>query len=327
MLDKIRVLDETNISFKAYDGILEVYDQSDNLVGETALPIPIDENMDIENIYAIAADYGYNIGEMITGILSDAVMVEKIYDVWLTEENMIFYSPSAGQFIAEPYIGLFGALGTYFQSEEELEEELEEYKNEEETDEEDDQEEVSYFNREDTVEDDSEEDTEEDGQTDFVEGDFQELDENEIEEETTYETLEEETTEHNEEVSYETNDNTIVEVEEVHKEEPIVEEGTVEPEPVVIVQNVNEKHKEQLKQWKDAYLVTVTDKREQNGVTLSNLRDKVLGIVLENKQSVFEASESEILFKLLDSSTHVFEAKTALQSGLYLAYLIEKDGL
>lgn len=321
MLDKIRVLDETNISFKAYDGILEVYDQNDNLVGETALPIPIDENMDIENIYAIAADYGYNIGEMITGILSDAVMVEKIYDVWLTEENMIFYSPSAGQFIAEPYIGLFGALGTYFQSEEEHEE----YENEEVV-EEDDQEEVSYFNREDTVEEDSEEDTEEYEQADFVEGEFQELNEEETEEETTYETLEEETTNvHNEEVTYETNDNASVEVEEVHKEEPIVEEETVEP--VVVVQNVSEKHKEQLKQWKDAYLVTVTDKREQNGVTLSNLRDKVLGIVLENKQSVFEASESEILFKLLDSSTHVFEAKTALQSGLYLAYLIEKDGL
>lgn len=330
MLDKMRVLDETNISIKVYDGLLEVFDQNDKLVGDAKLPIPVDESMDIEKIYAVAVEYGYDIGEMITGIISEAVQVEKSYDVWLTEESMIFYSPSAGEFVAEPYIGLFAGLGQYFQErddegEEEPEEDIQ-------PDLEEPSEESNEENTYEPVEEPENEPEEEpEVGVDYEPLDAEEEGTNPEPDEPAYEEFvpaaeepEEGLTGH---VVYEA---PIAEVEETLTPAPVepVIEPTEEPqEEVAAPAELSEEQRAMIAEWKQSYLTTLRANREENGTKLSDLRDAVLNIILTDYADVFEASESEVLFKLLDNASHVFEAKTALHSGMYQAYLISKDGI
>lgn len=327
MLDNMRVLDETNISIKVYDGLLEVFDQHDKLVGEAKLPIPVDENMDIERIYSVAVEYGYDIGQMITGIIGEAVQVEKSYDVWLTEESMIFYSPSAGEFVAEPYIGLFAALGQYFQDRDD--------NGQDGAEDEDMQPEVEDQNEEDTYEP-TEEPSDEGAYEPFDSDDANsEPEENpEESEEPSYEALEADFTEPEEEPEQEPEEGLSGEIvyEAQPKEEP---EEAVLPETVEETQEeavaapaeLSDAQRTMIADWKKAYISTLRENREESGTKLSDLRDAVLNIILTDYADVFEASESEVLFKLLDTAKHVFEAKTALHAGMYQAYLISKDGI
>lgn len=123
-MKNIRVLDERKISFKVEEGLLEVYDQKDFLVGDRPLPIPIEENMSVDDIYSIAEQCGYNVDEMIAAILKESVIDNMEYDVWLSYEEIIFYSPSSQDWVSEPYEGIFKWLDEYFSSEEELTEEV-----------------------------------------------------------------------------------------------------------------------------------------------------------------------------------------------------------
>jgi len=155
-MKKPRVLDERAISFKISDGLLEVYDQKDYLIGDRPLPIPVEQGMSVDEIYNIATQCNYDLDEMIGSILQEAVMENREYDIWLSHEEIIFFSPSTQKWVLEPYDGIFAWLESIL-----VEEETEEV-------------EISVKEEEtepvDTTEEVSEEETEDKEETDTVEG-------------------------------------------------------------------------------------------------------------------------------------------------------------
>ena len=110
MQNKIKFLDEANISFKIENSMLEVYDQYDELIGAQPLPIPYEENMSGDEIYQKAEECGYDIDDMISDIVKKAVEDTKQYDFWLSDDVVIFYSPSKQCCTSEPYEGVFAKL-------------------------------------------------------------------------------------------------------------------------------------------------------------------------------------------------------------------------
>lgn len=121
----VRVLDQINIYFKLNEELhkLEVYDQKDRLIGDSPLPIPVTKEMDVEQIYEVASECGYNISLMIEEICSDAVYNKNAYDLWFCENTVIFYSPTSEAWVEEKIEGIFSWLKTYFTEEIELKEE------------------------------------------------------------------------------------------------------------------------------------------------------------------------------------------------------------
>lgn len=339
MLENIKVLDERNISFKILDGTLEVYDQNDYLVGERPLPIPVEENMDVDTIYSVAESCGYNIGEMIEGIISEAVMESRTYDIWLTDENMIFYSPSAGQFVAEPYIGLFSVLGTYFSEDHSNELEYEETDSEEEeyTEYEEVDSEEGYDYTEETTETENEELYEEVESHDETPA---------IEEEDFDNAYSKRFSQHHEEETFEVTEDEEVyynNEDEVEETEEFVEmevEAVIDEEETVPTENIAEntrvtqpapaqmkEHEDKLREWKQSYITILRDNRIVDGVSIKEIRDRVVELIIQHNKSVFEVSEKEVLFELIDSCPVMIDTKTVLQAGFYQAYLLERDDL
>ena len=158
-MKKPRVLDERAISFKISEGLLEVYDQKDYLIGDRPLPIPVEQGMSVDEIYNIATQCNYDLDEMIGSILQEAVMENREYDIWLSYEEIIFFSPSTQKWVLEPYDGIFAWLESILVEEET--EEVETSVKEEETEPVDTTEEV--------LEEVSEEETEDKEETDTVE--------------------------------------------------------------------------------------------------------------------------------------------------------------
>lgn len=114
----IKFLDENRLSFKIEDGMLCVQDQYENEVGKQPLPIPIDvENMDADAIYQKAEECGYNIDDMISDIIQTAVIEKHEYDVWLSQEVFIFFSPTKNEWTSEPYTGIFEKLRNMYEEE------------------------------------------------------------------------------------------------------------------------------------------------------------------------------------------------------------------
>ena len=146
-MKKPRVLDERAISFKISDGLLEVYDQKDYLIGDRPLPIPVEQGMSVDEIYNIATQCNYDLDEMIGSILQEAVMENREYDIWLSHEEIIFFSPSTQKWVLEPYDGIFAWLESILVEEET--EEVEISVKEEETEPVDTTEEVSEEETED----------------------------------------------------------------------------------------------------------------------------------------------------------------------------------
>lgn len=110
ILKNVRVLDERSLSFQVASGFLEVYDQKDQLVGERPLPVQVETEMSVEEIYEIANNNGYNIDEIIGAIVEESVFDNREYDVWLSYDHMLFYSPSAQSWVKEPYEGVFAKM-------------------------------------------------------------------------------------------------------------------------------------------------------------------------------------------------------------------------
>ena len=110
MQNKIKFLDESSISFKIENSMLEVYDQYDELIGSQPLPIPYEENMSGDEIYQKAQDCGYDIDDMISDIVKKAIEDTRQYDFWLSDDVVIFYSPSKQCCTSEPYDGVFAKL-------------------------------------------------------------------------------------------------------------------------------------------------------------------------------------------------------------------------
>ena len=114
----IKFLDENRLSFKIEDGMLCVQDQYENEVGKQPLPIPIDvENMDADAIYQKAEECGYNIDDMISDIIQTSVIEKHEYDVWLSQEVFIFFSPTKNEWTSEPYTGIFEKLRDMYEEE------------------------------------------------------------------------------------------------------------------------------------------------------------------------------------------------------------------
>jgi len=157
-MKKPRVLDERAISFKISEGLLEVYDQKDYLIGDRPLPIPVEQSISVDEIYNIATQCNYDIDEMIGSILQEAVMENREYDIWLSHEEIIFFSPSTQKWVSEPYDGIFAWLESILVEEET--EEVETSVKEEETEPVDTTEEVSEEETEDKEETDTVEEVE-----------------------------------------------------------------------------------------------------------------------------------------------------------------------
>lgn len=158
IMKKPRVLDERAISFKISEGLLEVYDQKDYLIGDRPLPIPVEQGMSVDEIYNVATQCNYDIDEMIGSILQEAVMENREYDIWLSHEEIIFFSPSTQKWVSEPYDGIFAWLESILVEEET--EEVETSVKEEETEPVDTTEEVSEEETEDKEETDTVEEVE-----------------------------------------------------------------------------------------------------------------------------------------------------------------------
>ena len=282
-----RVLDERAISFKIVNGLLEVYDQKDFLVGDSPLPVPVEEGMSVDQIYAVANQCGYNIDEMIGAILQEAVMDNREYELWLSHEEVIFFSPSTQKWVSEPYEGIFTWMGEYFANEEESNEITEE--TEEVTEDISEDEEIPE--EEETLED---EEVPEEGET--LE------DEEAIEEE-----LEAETTEDEQEVK---------EIEEI--EEETVGEDVTEDNSVEAIKF------EKLETWKSAYDEVLMNTEVVAGVSMKNLMEVTTLIIMEENKDVFDLDEKEVLFKLVMQEKVVFDGITVLRAGLYNAHLFKK---
>jgi hypothetical protein len=117
MQNKIKFLDESSISFKIENSMLEVYDQYDELIGSQPLPIPYEENMSGDEIYQKAQDCGYDIDDMISDIVKKAIEDTRQYDFWLSDDVVIFYSPSKQCCTSEPYDGVFAKLREIYMAE------------------------------------------------------------------------------------------------------------------------------------------------------------------------------------------------------------------
>lgn len=115
---KIKFLDESRLSFKIENGMLCVLDQNEKVIGERPLPIPIDaDNMDVEEIYQKAEDCGYNIDDMISEIIQVSVIENKEYDLWLSQDLVIFFSPTKKEWVSEPCEGVFGIIKDMYEEE------------------------------------------------------------------------------------------------------------------------------------------------------------------------------------------------------------------
>ena len=115
---KIKFLDENRLSFKIENGMLCVLDQNEKVIGERPLPIPIDaDNMEVEEIYQKAEDCGYNIDDMISEIIQTSVIENKEYDVWLSQDLFIFFSPTKSEWVSEPCEGVFGIIRDMYEEE------------------------------------------------------------------------------------------------------------------------------------------------------------------------------------------------------------------
>lgn len=342
MLNNLHILDGRQISFKLTDGLFEVYDQYDKLVGDAQLQIKTSEDMTVEEIYEEASRSGYNIADIINNILTEAVMVERIYDMWIHDDGFIFFSPSVNDFIVEPFEGVFEKMLENFDEityQEDSEEGI--LSEDDENPEEDEDPETDPV--QDLVQDSVQDpETEQDPEQEFKEGEFTEI------EEPSYEVIEEES--EIVEVPVVLNDSDfsepivevlddsgfnepIVEVLNVAVHQPVVAEQPVEQNPISISFEVKEEEepvqepndqKEQVNLWKEAYVSSLRNTKEVNGVRLSSLRDKVISIILEKDVDVFQVDEKDVIFELIDSMPTVFDTKMALESALYQVYLIQQ---
>lgn len=328
-MKNIRFLDERNISFDILEGTLEVYDQNDKLVGEAEMNIQTSEGMSMEDVIELANQNGYDLLATISLILNAAVTEEQMYDVWLTEDTMIMYSPSANQYVAEPYEGVFKKILEAYEAEQEAslaEVELAETETEE----------TNQFD--DSIP----------AENNVQEGEFTEVEEVVTEAPEVVEIVEETSVvadvaevqsaiQETEPVKTEEEPTKVVEVDQPVAEQepqpqrveilmPIVEEKTEDvaetPVSEVVSSEVTEDNR--ISTWKEAYRKSMLENKEKDGIKLSQLRDKVVEIVLAKNISALEVEENEVLFELLDQTDKVFEAKTALHAGLYQAYQFQK---
>ena len=234
IIKKPRVLDERAISFKISDGLLEVFDQKDFLIGDRPLPIPVEPSMTVDEIYNVATQCNYDIDEMIGSIIQEAVIENEEYDIWLSHEEIIFFSPSTQKWVSEPYDGIFAWLEAILVAEEEpkveeAEEEVEEVE-------------------------------------EIVEEEPEEVEEIEEEQE---ETSEDEELEEKEEETEE-----VEEVEDVEAPEDYVEDldGGEGEENMEIVEGISEEEKAQkLEEWKSAYETVSNSEEEVSGITMEYL--------------------------------------------------------
>lgn len=110
----MRVLDNNLISFDIGQGKIEVFDHNDNLLGSQELSVEIDEGMEADAIYQTIQDAGYSIDEIINVIIDEAVFEKQQYDLWYTEEGVIYYSPSQGEWVQDPIEGVFKEIRDNF---------------------------------------------------------------------------------------------------------------------------------------------------------------------------------------------------------------------
>lgn len=354
MISKLNILDERNIRLLISGDVLEVFDQNDNLVGEKTLTVFIEENTSEDEIYRIFEEAGLDLKELCDAILSDSVMVEQIYDFWITEDSVIFYSPTSQEYIAEPLEGIFGKLVAGY-------DELINAQYEAET--------VQHFEIED-------EDTDAVGEETIVET-------HENPSETTYE-QEHETTnevveeagevlveEEQEQVVAGTSENddlddlrnaipnqdhtfrpetTEAQASGITNRETTKQTGTSENRSgaeeagrtatqaakrgsEATLEGTKERTRdlqteedaERLVSWKQEYLSSLKNNKKVKGISMGQLRDKVVEIVIDSGKSPFELEEKEILFRLATEMEAIFDTQQAIKSGLYQAHLILRD--
>lgn len=333
-MKNIRVLDERNITLNIIDGVLEVYDQKGNLVGEAEMQVEIDETMSMDDVIEAATNANYDLMATISVILSEAVMTEQNYDIWLTDETMIMYSPSAGQYVAEPYEGVFLKFLEFYESS------LENGDTSEETEVSDSPVHEADFEEIDSTEANLDEEgtnqAVEPAEVQVADQEVEQIQEQVVEQvvEQVEEKIEEEQA--NEKTfdipeNFVPKDEVVVAIEEDEVVKTPVEEVVQETTPVVetpkvqlMMPVIETEEDPRISDWKEAYKQSMISNTEQKGVKLSQLRDKVVEIVL-TKGNALEIDESEVLFELLEKSEVVFEAKTALHAGLYQAYEFQKN--
>lgn len=285
IIKKPRVLDERAISFKISDGLLEVFDQKDFLIGDRPLPIPVEPSMTVDEIYNVATQCNYDIDEMIGSIIQEAVIENEEYDIWLSHEEIIFFSPSTQKWVSEPYDGIFAWLEAILVAEEEpkveeAEEEVEEVE-------------------------------------EIVEEEPEEVEEIEEEQE---ETSEDEELEEKEEETEE-----VEEVEDVEAPEDYVEDldGGEGEENMEIVEGISEEEKAQkLEEWKSAYETVSNSEEEVSGITMEYLMKVATLIIMEEEKDVFAIDEKEVLFKLVTQEKVIFNGIDVLKAAFYNAHLL-----
>lgn len=329
MLKDIKVLDEREIYFSVAGGQLEVYDQKDRLVGERPLPIVVSDQMSVEEIYRVAEHANYDVPTMISDILNEAVMDNRIYDILLQQDSMIFFSPSANQFVSEPYEGIFQtlekALTSLSDSEIEAKPSVEEVPPV--------QEELDIF-----VEDipSSMEDALQDENIPTPEPEihphpksFEEKSKTTVneyvhdipEDEPTYPTRFEDAI-----------DAELVE-DNVSSESSRLEDPKDVPQPSVphlngsTEETVNTQTTNPVHEWKEAFNLVLRDSRVVDGTSIKELRDKVVEIVLSKDVELTQLDERELLLELMDTVPLVFDGKLAVKAGLYQAKLMTMDGI
>lgn len=354
MSNNIKVLDEREIYFGITDGVFELYDQKDALIGERPLPIPVHANMSIDEIYQVANDCGYNVSDMISDIIGEAVMENRTYDVWLQQDSMIFYSPSAAQFVAEPYEGIFFNLEREFVANLQSDIALESEDSTGDFTDDKDESDVEVSEKLDILKDETVSDEENPlDDEELIEKDPEpNLDFSEKRDAPSFEdAYAERFKQELEQTPQETNafakgfedaiDVDVVEVSKDMTDEPFVEDmheqseastqeptQDLNPAPVhdpVVSTSASNVSPSPTQAWKEAYTSVLRDNRTVDGVNIKELRDKVVEIVLQRGEDVLTLNETEILLELMEMSPVIIDGKTVVKAGLYQAYLLLKD--
>lgn len=325
--NKERILDESNISFKIENGKIQVFDQFDKLIGEKTFPVPITPNMSIEEIYDISSKCGFNLDNTIYQIINQTVIIEKKYDVWISENKITYFS--GNDWVSQPCDGFFSQIkeslltelygDKHFHNEQnrpvnnnnEQEQVIEEYKNvisnvpeyeEEEEDEDVFTLEFSFNN--------------ENEQPEVIEEEI-----TKIEEEPEYEEID------GKEIPYTEKDYLL---DNSPEESSLFEED--QDDKVVDFKEENEmdyskmlQKEKKIFKWVKAYEKMLKDNKEHNDLKISDIATEVSKIILEKNVDVFDIDDRDVLMELIKHFEVLFEVETALYAGFLMAYFQQKN--